>query len=211
MRLLITTDCRPISPLSTNGEIEMPTSREKLILSTARAYKTQRIRANNRDDMMNTFVQEFKNDNEVLDWLRDNDPFDSNVLYKIFDDAIELERKPVIDGNPKPTKLPRKNPDLLSDDTASEYFAQVPGSLVRDTSVSAMAFRVYVALMLRAGSKEHCWPSQELIAKEVGLQVRQLREHLKQLEDERWIMVQRRRNKPSIYRLSHTVKNCRSS
>jgi len=149
----------------------MPTSREKLILSTARAYKTQRIRANNRDDMMNTFVQEFKNDNEVLDWLRDNDPFDSNVLYKIFDDAIDLERKPVIDGSPKPTKPPRKNPDLLSDDTASEYFAQVPGSLVRDTSVSAMAFRVYVALMLRAGSKEHCWPSQELIAKEVGLPV----------------------------------------
>jgi hypothetical protein len=189
----------------------VPTSREKLILSTARAYKTQSIRANNRDDMMALFVKDFKNDEEVLNWLSANNPFYSDVLYKIFDDAVELEAKLVIDGNPKPTKPPRKNPDLLSEDTASEYFAQVPASLVRDTSVSAMAFRIYVALMLRAGSKGHCWPSQELIAKEIGLQVRQLREHLKQLEDEGWIMVQRRRNKPSIYRLNHTVKNCRSS
>jgi predicted ArsR family transcriptional regulator len=74
-----------------------------------------------------------------------------------------------------------------------------------------MAFRIYVCLMLRAGSKGHCWPSQELIASEVGLQVRQLRDHLKDLEEAGWIMVQRRRNKPSIYRLNHAVKKCRSS
>jgi hypothetical protein len=186
------------------------TAGDKLVLCTARAYKTQNIKSNNRDEMMAEFIKVFKDDNDVLVWLRHNDPFGSGIRYNIFDDAMRLKTKPVIDGNSKPTKPPRKNPDLLTEDTPSEFFAQVPDTLVRDTSVSAMGFRIYVALMLRAGNKGHCWPSQELIASEVGLQVRQLREHLKDLEDAGWITIQRRRNKSSIYRLNHTVKNCRS-
>jgi hypothetical protein len=187
------------------------TAREKLVKCTAYAVRKKVLHYRSRDKIMEVFHHVYKSDQEVLDWLRDNDPFGSDILYTIYDDAMMLlENQPVIDGNSKSTKV-RKNPDLLTDDTPSEFFAQVPGSLVRDTSVSAMAFRIYVALMLRAGSKGHCWPSQELIASEVGLQVRQLREHLKQLEEAEWITIQRRRNKPSIYRLNHAVKKCRSS
>jgi hypothetical protein len=160
--------------------------------------------------MMSLFGQVFKNDNEVLDWLGENDPFGSRILSKIFDDAMELENQHVINGNSKPTKG-RKNPDLLSDDTTPlEPFAQVLRSCVLDTSVSATAFRIYVSLLLRKNANQLCWPSQELIASEVSLQVRQLREHLKDLEAAGWLTIQRRRNKASVYRLNHTVKNYRS-
>jgi hypothetical protein len=77
--------------------------------------------------MMNIFVKTFKNDREVVGWLRNNDPFGGDILYRIFDDAMMLETEPVFDGNSKPPKSPRKNPDLLSEDTASEFFAQSAG------------------------------------------------------------------------------------
>ena len=70
----------------------------------------------------------------------------------------------------------------------------------------ASAFRLYVLMLLRAGKKGICWPSQELLASELGLQARQVREHQQKLEEAGWITIQRRRNKPSLYKLNHLVK-----
>ena len=181
--------------------------RKSLVEFTTYAYQAGKIKSSDHEDLLRFYMDKenvgrIGDKHEVQEWFYDNDALYGDIVDEIFDEAINNEE-------PEPITKKRKNPDLLTNDTSSEFFAQVPGSLARDTRVSAMAFRIYVCLMLRAGSKGVCWPSQELLAREVGLQVRQLREHLKDLEDSRWITVQRRRNKPSIYQLNHTVKNRR--
>jgi hypothetical protein len=185
------------------------TTRDILVQCTPRAIESGMLRDNNQDGMMRLFQQVFKKNDAVLEWLRDNDPFGSKVLYEIFDDAIKLNQTAESNGKrsdqtPIPTK--RVNPNLMAEDTNSEKFAQVLKSLVKDATISGMAFRVYVNLLLYAGTKGICWPSQELLATEAGVSVRQLREYLKELEDAGWITIQRQRNKPSIYRLNHIVK-----
>jgi helix-turn-helix protein len=163
------------------------------------------------EDMLRFFAwvleQTQESQPEIAAWLCDNMLANGEATMKeIWAGVVGAE-------NPKPNAKKKEKPDLLTADAASEateYFAMVPGSLARDTNVSATAFRIYVCLLLRAGNKGICWPSQDLLAKEVGLQVRQLRDHLKDLADAEWITIQRRRNKPSIYRVNHTVKNRRS-
>jgi Helix-turn-helix domain len=157
---------------------------------------------------MRLFYRLFGHDSAMCQWIWEQDPYDSGFLRGIYDDAFKSKGDRAQGSGTKKAK--RVNPDVLTNDAAPEFFAQVPGWLAKDTSVSPTAFRLYVLLLLRAGKKSICWPSQELLASEIGLQPRQLREHLKDLEDKKWITVQRRRNKPSIYQVNHTVKNCRS-
>jgi DNA-binding transcriptional ArsR family regulator len=101
----------------------------------------------------------------------------------------------------KPVRRPKHTSELLTDDKApSVSFAQIPDKLVRDTSMPAEAFRLYCNLLLWSGKNETCWPGQDLLARQAGLSTRQIREHLKTLEDAGWITVRRRRNNSSIYR-----------
>ena len=74
--MVLSAPCLPsnavLSPLlSTNEDLRDVTPREKLVLCTARAYKAQKIKTNDRDNMMNMFALVFKNDNEVFIELGD--------------------------------------------------------------------------------------------------------------------------------------------
>jgi hypothetical protein len=94
-------------------------------------------------------------------WLCDNMLANDEAAMK------EIWAEVVGEEKPKPSAKKGGKPDLLTADPVSDYFAMVPGSLARDTSVSATAFRIYVCLLLRAGNKAICWPSQDLLANEV--------------------------------------------
>src|SRR6202030_4781285 len=93
-----------------------------------------------------------ENEPEIAAWLCDNMLANDGAAMK------EIWVKVVGDEQPKPSAKKEGKPDLLTTDAVSDYFAMVPGSLARDASVSATAFRIYVCLLLRAGNKAICWP-----------------------------------------------------
>lgn len=129
---------------------------ELLVSLTSAAIQSGKLKEFGRDDMMRLFLHYAKrvpeNEEAIKNCLSENQPYEpgNTFLRDIYNDAVKnpFEIKPE-----KPKKSKRINPDILTNDTAPDYYAQVPGSLVRDTSVSCGAFRLYVLLMLRAGKK----------------------------------------------------------
>lgn len=71
------------------------------------------------------------------------------------------------------------------------YGAYVPEALVAYQGVSAGAKLCFARLCRYAGDRGHCWPSQELLALELGVCPRQVRRYLKELEREGFIHVTR--------------------
>ena len=79
-------------------------------------------------------------------------------------------------------------------------FAAFPYVVLRDTSLSAGARLAYAVLLMYAWQEGACFAGQATMAKDVGVGERQLRNYLKQLEDHRYIRIQRQGlNRPNLY------------
>ena len=81
-------------------------------------------------------------------------------------------------------------------------FTQVPNAILKAEGISPGAKLVYVSLLSYAWHNEYCFPGQATMAKDIGLSVRSVSRHVKELEEARYIKIKRQGlNKPNIYEL----------
>lgn len=78
------------------------------------------------------------------------------------------------------------------------YKPQIDPAVIRDTSLPYLTRLIYVALATYADATTgECWPSQQTIAADVGIQERAVRTHLKTLIAAGYVRVVRRRRQDS--------------
>ena len=96
-----------------------------------------------------------------------------------------------------------RNIRLRNADAASTRgFTMVPNFLLDTNIVSAGAKLAYAILLRYAWQNNFCYPSQELVAKNMGVTSRSLITYLKELQKVGWLTVERRgQGKSNIYEL----------
>jgi DNA-binding transcriptional ArsR family regulator len=83
-----------------------------------------------------------------------------------------------------------------------EPFAMMPLSVLRDPGLSAAAKVLFTLLHHYSGHKQECWPSQEQLAADLGLNQRTIRALLQELEQAELLASTRRgRGMSNVYRL----------
>lgn len=81
-------------------------------------------------------------------------------------------------------------------------FVQIPIALVRDTRVSANAFRLFCAIATYANADKKAWPGQSRLAADLGVTERAIRAWLEELTESGWLTITRRgRQKTNVYTL----------
>ena len=81
-------------------------------------------------------------------------------------------------------------------------FTMVPNFLLDSNAVSPGAKLAYALLLRYAWQNDYCYPSQELVAENMGVTSRSLITYLKELQKVGWITVERRgQGKSNIYEL----------
>jgi DNA-binding transcriptional ArsR family regulator len=92
-----------------------------------------------------------------------------------------------------------KGADALS----AKGFTQVPNFLLRSGKLSAGDKVTFAMLLSYAWQNDYCFPGQERLAKDLGLTDRSVRTHLKSLQANGLLRIQRRgQGKTNIYELN---------
>lgn len=79
-------------------------------------------------------------------------------------------------------------------------FAAFPYVVLRDTRLSAGARLAYAVLLMYAWQQQACFPGQQKMAADIGVGERQLRNYLKELEENNYIKIKRQGlNRPNLY------------
>ena len=97
-----------------------------------------------------------------------------------------------------------KNIVLWGEDAASARgFTQVPNFLLRSNKLSAGDKMTFAMLLSYAWQNDYCFPGQERLATDMGLDQRSVRRHLKSLQTAGLLAIQRRgQGKTNIYELN---------
>jgi hypothetical protein len=81
--------------------------------------------------------------------------------------------------------------------------AQLPPAVLSHPELSFGAKVLFAALYAHAWPEDHCWPSQEELARDVSCTVRQVQRLLLQLRQAGLVVWKRRGlNRPNVYRLA---------
>lgn len=83
---------------------------------------------------------------------------------------------------------------------AASRFAQVPDTLLADTSVSATAVRVYAIIVRYQGRHEVAWPGLRRVAIDYGIPRSTVSDAVAELEEHGWLICERRPGTSSLYR-----------
>ena len=97
-----------------------------------------------------------------------------------------------------------KNIILKGADAASARgFTQVPNFLLRSSKLSAGDKMTFAMLLSYAWQNDYCFPGQERLATDMGLDQRSVRRHIKSLQTVGLLAIQRRgQGKTNIYELN---------
>ena len=81
-------------------------------------------------------------------------------------------------------------------------FTQIDdAAILRSREVGASAFQVYAAIAQHVREGRKAWPGLERIAEITGLSTRWIRQAIRTLESAGWLVVERAKGRPNIYRL----------
>jgi hypothetical protein len=105
-----------------------------------------------------------------------------------------------------------RNIRLRNADAASTRgFTMVPNFLLDTNAVSPGAKLAYALLLRYAWQNDFCYPSQELVAQNMGVTSRSLITYLKELQKVGWLTVERRgQGKSNVYELDLKPNGFRS-
>ena len=97
----------------------------------------------------------------------------------------------------------RQNIILEGADVATRGgFTQVPNFLLKSSALSSGDKLAFAMLLSYAWQNDYCFPGQERLAQDMGLHVTNVRKHLKTLEGNGLLAIQRRgQGKTNIYTL----------
>ena len=101
-----------------------------------------------------------------------------------------------------------QNIKLVGADRLSEKgFTQVPNALLKHPQVSPGAKLAYTMLLSYAWHNDFCFPGQERLGKDMGVNERSVRTYLKELESKKFLTIKRQgQGRPNIYHLDLTAK-----
>lgn len=89
---------------------------------------------------------------------------------------------------------------VLEDENLRGGFTQVPNVILRDPVISSNAVRLYALLLSYAWQEEQCFPGQDRLGEQMGVDARTVRRVMDELIENRLIKVERRGlGKPNIY------------
>ena len=105
--------------------------------------------------------------------------------------------------------LKERNIILKGADAASaKGFTQVPNFLLKSKKLSAGDKMTFAMLLSYAWQNDYCFPGQERLAQDLGLSDRSVRTHLKSLEANGLLTIQRRgQGKTNVYELNLKPKH----
>lgn len=90
-----------------------------------------------------------------------------------------------------------------ADAATSQGFTQVPNFLLKSKKLSAGDKMAFAMLLSYAWQNDFCFPGQQRLAEDSGLDERSVRRHLKSLEANGLLAIQRRgQGKTNIYELN---------
>ena len=100
--------------------------------------------------------------------------------------------------------LKQRNIILKGADAASRKgFTQVPNFLLRSKALSAGDKMTFAMLLSYAWQNDYCFPGQQRLAGDLGLDERSVRRHLKSLEGTGLLAIKRRgQGKTNVYELN---------
>src|SRR5437773_798372 len=100
--------------------------------------------------------------------------------------------------------LKEKNIILKGADVATaQGFTQVPNFLLKSKKLSAGDKMAFAMLLSYAWQNDYCFPGQQRLAADMGLDERSVRRHLKSLEANGLLTIQRRgQGKTNVYELN---------
>lgn len=94
-----------------------------------------------------------------------------------------------------------------ADAATAKGFTQVPNFLLKSKRLSAGDKMTFAMLLSYAWQNDFCFPGQERLAEDMGLSDRSVRTHLKSLELNGLLTIQRRgQGKTNIYELNLTPR-----
>src|SRR5947208_14219183 len=98
----------------------------------------------------------------------------------------------------------RKNIILKGADAATaQGFTQVPNFLLKSTKLSTGDKMAFAMLLSYAWQNDFCFPGQQRLAEDLGLDERSVRRHLKSLEVNGLLAIKRRgQGKTNVYELN---------
>ena len=104
--------------------------------------------------------------------------------------------------------LKHRNIILKAADAASQKgFTQVPNFLLKSKKLSSGDKMAFAMLLSYAWQNDFCFPGQQRLAEDLGLDERSVRRHLKSLEAIGLLAIQRRgQGKTNIYELNLTPR-----
>ena len=90
-----------------------------------------------------------------------------------------------------------------ADAVTARGFTQVPNFLLKSNKLSSGDKMTFAMLLSYAWQNDYCFPGQERLAKDMGLDQRSVRRHLKALQTIGLLAIQRRgQGKTNIYELN---------
>src|SRR5216684_2930202 len=90
-----------------------------------------------------------------------------------------------------------------ADAATAQGFTQVPNFLLKFKKLSAGDKLAFAMLLSYAWQNDYCFPGQERLAKDMGLDERSVRRHLKSLQAAGLLAIQRRgQGKTNVYELN---------
>jgi DNA-binding MarR family transcriptional regulator len=90
-----------------------------------------------------------------------------------------------------------------ADAATAKGFTQVPNFLLKSAKLSAGDKMTFAMLLSYAWQNDYCFPGQQTLAKDLGLDERSVRRHLKSLEANGLLTIQRRgQGKTNVYELN---------
>lgn len=90
-----------------------------------------------------------------------------------------------------------------ADAVTAKGFTQVPNFLLRSAELSAGDKLTFAMLLSYAWQNDYCFPGQERLAKDMGLDERSVRRHLKSLQTVGLLAIRRRgQGKTNVYELN---------
>jgi len=95
-----------------------------------------------------------------------------------------------------------------ADAATARGFTQVPNFLLKSSKLSSGDKMTFAMLLSYAWQNDYCFPGQERLAKDMGLDQRSVRRHLKSLQGAGLLEIQRRgQGKTNIYELNLKPKH----
>ena len=90
-----------------------------------------------------------------------------------------------------------------ADAATSKGFTQVPNFLLKSKKLSSGDKMAFAMLLSYAWQNDYCFPGQQRLAQDMGLDERSVRRHLKSLEANELLAIQRRgQGKTNVYELN---------